>query len=92
MRAGYLSPSQSYYLLFAPPQVGQEWTYVKKDVFNGKTLGLINERVSMVGSTITVDRTSGYGDHRYPMVSIAQLCDTTTAMAAGVIRLLPQIM
>ena len=38
------------------PQVGQEWTYVKKDVFNGKTLGLITERVANVGSSITIER------------------------------------
>lgn len=38
------------------PQVGQEWTYVKKDVFSGKILGLINERVASVGSTITIER------------------------------------
>ena len=38
------------------PQVGQEWNYVKKDVFNGKTLGLITERVASVGSRITIER------------------------------------
>ena len=38
------------------PQVGQEWNYVKKDVFNGKTLGLITERVASVGSSITIER------------------------------------
>ncbi len=41
-----------------PPQVGQEWSYVKKDVFNGKTLGVINERVSSIGSTITIERST----------------------------------
>jgi hypothetical protein len=39
-----------------PPQVGQEWVYVKKDVFNGKILGIITERVTNVGSSITIDR------------------------------------
>ena len=38
------------------PQVGQEWNYVKKDVFNGKTLGIITERVASVGSSITIER------------------------------------
>jgi hypothetical protein len=39
-----------------PPQVGQEWIYVKKDVFNGKILGIITERVANIGSSITIDR------------------------------------
>lgn len=39
-----------------PPQVGQEWTYVKKDVLNGKTLGVIRERVANIGSSITIER------------------------------------
>jgi len=38
------------------PQVGQEWNYVKKDVFNGKTLGIITERIASVGSRITIER------------------------------------
>lgn len=38
------------------PQVGQEWTYVKRDVFDGKIRGLITERVSSVGQTIVIDR------------------------------------
>ena len=38
------------------PQVGQEWTYVKKDVFNGKILGVIRERVARIGSSITLER------------------------------------
>lgn len=44
-----------------PPQVGQEWTYIKKDVFDGKTIALINERVSAVGSTIVIDRSTSDG-------------------------------
>jgi hypothetical protein len=44
-----------------PPQVGQEWSYIKKDIFNGKTLGLITERVSKIGSSIVIDRTSEDG-------------------------------
>ena len=38
------------------PQVGQEWTYIKRDVFNGKILGVITERVANVASTIVVER------------------------------------
>ncbi len=44
-----------------PPQVGQEWTYVKKDVFDGKTIAFITERVSSIGSTITIDRSTADG-------------------------------
>jgi len=43
------------------PQVGQEWTYVKRDVFNGKTLGLITERIAKIGSSIVIDRVSADG-------------------------------
>jgi hypothetical protein len=39
-----------------PPQVGQEWSYIKKNVFDGKTLGVINERVTSIGSTIVIER------------------------------------
>lgn len=38
------------------PQVGQEWTYVKRDVFDGKIRGVITERVASVGSTIVIER------------------------------------
>jgi len=44
-----------------PPQVGQEWTYVKRDIFDGKTIALIRERVSAVGSTITIERSTSDG-------------------------------
>lgn len=43
------------------PKVGQEWTYVKKDVFNGKTLGVITERVSKVGPSIVIERSTEDG-------------------------------
>ena len=43
------------------PQVGQEWSYIKKDVFNGKTLGLVNERVSSIGSSIVIERSENDG-------------------------------
>jgi hypothetical protein len=44
-----------------PPQVGQEWTYIKKDIFNGKTLEVINERVASVGATIVLERSTANG-------------------------------
>ena len=44
-----------------PPQIGQEWTYIKKDVFNGKTLGIITERISKIDSSIVIDRSSADG-------------------------------
>jgi hypothetical protein len=44
-----------------PPQLGQEWSYIKKDVFNGKTLGLITERISKIGPSIVIDRSTEDG-------------------------------
>jgi hypothetical protein len=44
-----------------PPKVGQEWTYVQRNVFDGKTLGLITERVASVGSSIVIERTDESG-------------------------------
>jgi hypothetical protein len=44
-----------------PPQVGQEWTYIKRNTFNGKTLGSVTERVTSVGSVITIESTSDNG-------------------------------
>ena len=38
------------------PQVGQEWTYIQRNVFNGKTLGLVTDRVASIGSTIVIER------------------------------------
>ena len=43
------------------PQVGQEWTYIKRNVFNGKNLGLVTERVASVGSTIVIQRSDDSG-------------------------------
>lgn len=43
------------------PQVGQEWTYVKRDTFDGKTLGTITERVASLGSSIVIDRADAGG-------------------------------
>jgi len=44
-----------------PPQIGQEWSYIKKDIFNGKTLGVITERISKIGSSIVIDRSTSDG-------------------------------
>jgi len=44
-----------------PPQIGQEWTYIKRDVFDGKNLGLVTERVSSIGSTIVIERSDESG-------------------------------
>jgi len=39
-----------------PPQIGQEWSYLKQDAFSGKTLGSITERVSSVARNIVIER------------------------------------
>ena len=44
-----------------PPKVGQEWSYIKRDVFNGKVLGLITERVASIGSSIVINRSDESG-------------------------------
>jgi hypothetical protein len=44
------------------PQVGQEWTYLKRNVFDGKNLGLVTERVVSVSSTIVIERSSDDGE------------------------------
>jgi hypothetical protein len=54
---GVSVPAPSPLPTVRPPQVGQEWSYIKKDVFNGKTLGIITERVANIGSSITIART-----------------------------------
>jgi hypothetical protein len=41
--------------------VGQEWNYIKKNIFDGKILDVINERVASIGSTIVIDRTTTGG-------------------------------
>ena len=43
------------------PQVGQEWTYIKKDVFNGKTLDVITEQIASVGQSIVINRITADG-------------------------------
>jgi len=44
-----------------PPQIGQEWSYIKKNTFDGKFLGLITERVTKIGSTIVIERSAEDG-------------------------------
>lgn len=44
-----------------PPQLGQEWTYIKRDIFDGKTLDVINERVVSIGATIVIERSTTDG-------------------------------
>ena len=43
------------------PQVGQEWSYIKRNIFDGKNLGIITERVASVGSTIVIERADESG-------------------------------
>jgi hypothetical protein len=43
------------------PQVGQEWTYIKRDVFDGRVLDLIVERVISVSPTIIIERSTADG-------------------------------
>jgi hypothetical protein len=44
-----------------PPQIGQEWLYLERDFFSGKTRGGVHERISGIGKTITVSRSDEYG-------------------------------
>lgn len=45
-----------------PPQLGQSWTYIKKDMFSGKTLDVITEQLTKLSPTITVDRVTASGN------------------------------
>jgi len=45
-----------------PPQMGQEWTYVQRDVFDGKIRGVITEKVTSVGATIVIERMDENGN------------------------------
>jgi hypothetical protein len=47
--------------LVRPPQPGQEWSYIKRNVFNGKNLGLVTDRITSIGSTIVLERTDENG-------------------------------
>jgi hypothetical protein len=44
-----------------PPQIGQEWRYLERDFFSGKTRGVVVEHISSIGKTITVSRSDEYG-------------------------------
>jgi hypothetical protein len=44
-----------------PPQIGQEWRYLERDFFSGKTRGVVIEHISSIGKTITVSRSDEYG-------------------------------
>lgn len=44
-----------------PPQVGQEWRYIEKDFYSGDTRGIVVEKISGVGKTITVSRSDESG-------------------------------
>jgi len=44
-----------------PPQVGQEWSYIKRNVFDGKTRGLTTDRVASIGASIVIERTDESG-------------------------------
>jgi hypothetical protein len=43
------------------PQIGQEWRYLERDFFSGQTRGVVVEKISSVGKTITVSRSDEYG-------------------------------
>jgi hypothetical protein len=43
------------------PQVGQEWTYIKRNAFDGKNLGIFTERVASIGTTIVIERSEAGG-------------------------------
>jgi hypothetical protein len=44
-----------------PPQIGQEWRYLERDFFSGKTRGVVVEHISSIGKTITVSRSDEFG-------------------------------
>ncbi len=41
-----------------PPQVGQEWVYTVRDVYNRNFVGVVTEKVVAVGDTVRIARTS----------------------------------
>jgi hypothetical protein len=43
------------------PQIGQEWRYLERDFFSGQTRGVVVEKISSIGKTITVSRSDEYG-------------------------------
>ncbi len=48
--------------LIRPPQLGQEWSYIKRNVFDGKNVGLVQEQITSIGETIVIGRTDANGD------------------------------
>jgi hypothetical protein len=43
------------------PQIGQEWRYLERDFFSGQTRGVVVEKISGIGKTITVSRSDEHG-------------------------------
>jgi hypothetical protein len=43
------------------PQIGQQWTYLKRDAFTSKLTDVITERVEIVGPRITIARSNQVG-------------------------------
>jgi len=43
------------------PQIGQQWTYLKRDAFTSKVTDVITERVEIVGQRITIARSNQVG-------------------------------
>jgi len=43
------------------PQIGQQWTYLKRDAFTSKLNDVITERVEIVGPRITIARSNQVG-------------------------------
>jgi len=43
------------------PQIGQQWTYLKRDAFTSKVTDVITERVEIVGRRITIARSNQVG-------------------------------
>jgi len=43
------------------PQIGQEWRYLERDFFSGQTRGVVVEKISSIGKTVTVSRSDEYG-------------------------------
>lgn len=43
------------------PKIGQEWTYLRRDTFTGRTLDIVTERVEIVDQRITISRSNQVG-------------------------------
>jgi hypothetical protein len=42
-------------------QIGQEWRYLERDFFSGQTRGVVVEKITSLGKTITVSRSDEQG-------------------------------